>query len=107
MRADDAQCVDRLQPTAAVAGVPRAAAQAFIRQQEPFSRGWYSGSVGYLSQSHSEFAVVLRCAQVSGAQVRLYAGAGIVSGSEPEREWEEIERKAATLGTLLTAENQG
>lgn len=103
---DDTQCVDRLQPTAAVAGLPRAAAQAFIRQQEPFSRGWYSGSVGYLSQSHSEFAVVLRCAQVSGAQVRLYAGAGIVSGSEPELEWQEIERKAATLGTLLTAENQ-
>lgn len=107
MQPDDAQCVDRLQPTAAVAGLPRAAAQAFIRQQEPFSRGWYSGSVGYLSQSHSEFAVVLRCAQVSGAQVRLYAGAGIVSGSEPELEWQEIERKAATLGTLLTVENQG
>ncbi|WP_455816482.1 isochorismate synthase [Pseudomonas cerasi] len=106
MQPDDAQCVERLQPTAAVAGLPRAAAQAFICQQEPFSRGWYSGSVGYLSQSHSEFAVVLRCAQVTGAQVRLYAGAGIVSGSEAEREWEEIERKAATLGTLLTAENQ-
>ncbi|WP_455813409.1 isochorismate synthase [Pseudomonas graminis] len=107
MRADDAQCVGRLQPTAAVAGLPRAVAQAFIRQQEPFSRGWYSGSVGYLSQDHSEFAVVLRCAQVSGAQIRLYAGAGIVSGSEPELEWQEIERKAATLGALLTAENQG
>lgn len=104
---DDAQCVDRLQPTAAVAGLPRAAALAFIRQQEPFSRGWYSGSVGYLSQLHSEFAVVLRCAQVTGTQVRLYAGAGIVSGSEPELEWQEIERKAATLGTLLTVENQG
>lgn len=107
IRPDDAQCVDRLQPTAAVAGLPRAAAQAFIRRHEPFNRGWYSGSVGYLSQSHSEFAVVLRCAQVSGEQVRLYAGAGIVSGSEPEREWQEIERKAATLGTLLTPENQG
>lgn len=107
LQADDGQCVERLQPTAAVSGLPRAAAQAFIRQHEPFRRGWYSGSVGYLSQSASEFSVVLRCAQVRGEKLRLYAGAGIVSGSVPEQEWQEIERKAATLGTLLTAENQG
>lgn len=106
LRPDDAQCVDRLQPTAAVAGLPRTAALAFIRQHEPFSREWYSGSVGYLSRSQSEFSVVLRCAQICGPQLRLYAGAGIVSGSEPELEWQEIERKAATLGSLLTRENQ-
>lgn len=107
LQADDVQCVEQLQPTAAVSGLPRAAARAFIRQHEPFHRGWYSGSVGYLSRSQSEFAVVLRCAQVAGEQVRLYAGAGIVSGSDAELEWQEVERKAATLGTLLTAENQG
>ncbi|QGU86871.1 isochorismate synthase [Erwinia sorbitola] len=107
LQADDAQCVARLQPTAAVGGLPRAAALDFIHQHEPFARGWYSGSVGYLSQDESEFNVVLRCAQTGGEQIRLYAGAGIVSGSDPELEWQEVERKAATLGTLLTAENQG
>ncbi|HBQ78333.1 MAG TPA: isochorismate synthase, partial [Erwinia persicina] len=107
LQPDDADCVARLQPTAAVAGLPRAEALAFIRQHEPFARGWYSGSIGYLSQSQSEFSVVLRCALVAESRVRLYAGAGIVSGSDPEQEWHEVESKAATLGALLAVGKRG
>ena len=99
--ADDVQCLQLLQPTAAVAGLPRQPARAFILKVEPFDREWYAGSAGYLSSEQSEFCVALRLARVSHSSVRLYAGAGIVSGSEPEEEWQEIENKAAGLRTLL------
>ncbi|WP_449551295.1 isochorismate synthase MenF [Lelliottia amnigena] len=98
---DDEQCLRLLQPTAAVAGLPRDPARAFILRKEPFEREWYAGSAGYLSPEQSEFCVTLRCARVSDTAVRLYAGAGIVSGSVPEEEWQEIENKAAGLRTLL------
>lgn len=74
---DDAQCLSLLQPTAAVAGFPARAARAFIQQAEPFEREWYAGSAGYLSLRQSEFCVALRCAKISGDNVRLYAGRGL------------------------------
>jgi menaquinone-specific isochorismate synthase len=48
------------------------------------------------------FCVALRSAKVENDTLRLYAGAGIVSGSDPEQEWQEIENKAAGLRSLLT-----
>lgn len=99
--ADDALCLTRLQPTAAVAGLPRLPARRFILSHEPFPRGWYAGSAGYLSREQSEFAVSLRSAWLEEHQVHLYAGAGIVAGSDPAQEWQEIENKAAGLRTLL------
>jgi menaquinone-specific isochorismate synthase len=72
-----------------------------ITQYEPFAREWYAGSAGYLSLKQSEFCVALRCAKISGTTVRLYAGAGIVAGSDPTMEWQEIENKAAGLRSLL------
>jgi menaquinone-specific isochorismate synthase len=86
---------------AAVAGLPRRAALDFITRNEPFTRGWYAGSAGYLSLAQSEFCVALRSAKVEQRTLRLYAGAGIVSGSDPEQEWQEIENKAAGLRSLL------
>jgi menaquinone-specific isochorismate synthase len=99
---DDALCLEQLQPTAAVAGLPREPAKSFIKNVEPFEREWYAGSAGYLSRHQTEFCVALRSAKVTHATVRLYAGAGIVAGSDPELEWQEIENKAAGLRTLLT-----
>ncbi|WP_228864206.1 isochorismate synthase MenF [Xenorhabdus sp. PB30.3] len=98
----DSDCLSRLQPTAAVAGLPREAARQFLAENEPFRRGWYAGSAGYLGLEQSEFAVSLRCAYIDGALLSLYAGAGIVSGSDPEQEWIEIENKAAGLRSLLS-----
>lgn len=100
-QADDRLCLMQLQPTAAVAGIPRERARTFIQQHEPFEREWYAGSAGYLSLQQSEFCVSLRSAKVNGNVVRLYAGAGIVRGSDPEQEWQEIDNKAAGLRTLL------
>jgi len=99
--ADDALCLDLLQPTAAVAGLPRPEARRFIARHEPFAREWYAGSAGYLSRKQSEFCVTLRSAKVSGETVRLYAGAGIVPGSDAGQEWQEIDNKAAGLRSLL------
>ena len=98
---DDARCLHQLQPTAAVAGLPRQEALDFLTRHEPFSRQWYAGSAGYLSRAQSEFCVALRSAQVDSATLRLYAGAGIISGSDPLQEWQEIENKAAGLRSLL------
>ncbi|GJK28684.1 hypothetical protein TUM17556_06030 [Enterobacter asburiae] len=100
-QADDEQCLLMLQPTAAVAGLPRQPAREFIQKVEPFNREWYAGSAGYLSPEQSEFCVALRSARVQEDSLRLYAGAGIVSGSDPEQEWQEIENKAAGLRSLL------
>ena len=103
-QADDTLCLVQLQPTAAVAGIPRDLAREFIQHNEPFEREWYAGSAGYLSLRQSEFCVSLRSAKISANVVRLYAGAGIVRGSDPEQEWQEIDNKAAGLRTLLQME---
>ncbi len=97
----DELCLTHLQPTAAVAGFPRQPARDFIARHEPFTRQWYAGSLGYLSRRKSEFSVSLRSALVEDRRVRLYAGAGIIAGSDAGQEWQEIDNKAAALATLL------
>ena len=104
--ADDADCLQRLQPTAAVAGLPRQAAREFIAQNEPFDRQWYAGSAGFISLECSEFTVALRSAALKGHQLELFAGAGIVAGSDALQEWQEIENKAAGLRTLLEGQSR-
>ncbi|HET7903838.1 MAG TPA: isochorismate synthase [Candidatus Eisenbacteria bacterium] len=85
---------ERLHPTPAVAGSPRDAALAWIAEREPGDRGWYAGAVGWMTAGgDGDFAVALRGAFVSGRRALLGAGAGIVAGSEPERELDETERK--------------
>ncbi|KXO13329.1 Menaquinone-specific isochorismate synthase [Moritella sp. JT01] len=98
---DDAELLANLQPTAAIAGLPRQPALNFIANNEPFSRGWYSGALGYVGLQQSEFCVAIRSARILGHEVQLFAGAGIVPGSNPVSEWQELERKTATLLTLL------
>jgi menaquinone-specific isochorismate synthase len=84
----------RLHPTPAVGGSPRAAAVARIRELEGFPRGLYAGALGWINaRGGGEFFVGLRSALVDGATARIYAGAGIVAGSEPEREYAETELK--------------
>ncbi len=98
---DDVELLANLQPTAAIAGLPRQPALDFIENNEPFSRGWYSGALGYVGLQQSEFCVAIRSARILGHEVQLFAGAGIVPGSNPVSEWQELERKTATLLTLL------
>jgi len=92
-----------LHPTPAVAGVPLAEALAFINKTENIDRGWYSGGIGWTDgDGNGQIAVALRCALVRGDTAHLYAGAGIVAGSLPERELEETRLKFRPLLNLLT-----
>ena len=93
----DASCLDLvavLHPTAAVAGYPTAAAVAAIAELEPFDRVRYAGPVGWVDgNGDGEWAIALRCAQVTGTEVRAFAGAGIVAGSDPAQELAETTLK--------------
>jgi isochorismate synthase len=83
-----------LHPTPAVCGTPQAAAAALIDRLEPFDRRFFAGLVGWVDAlGDGEWALTLRCAEVSGATARLHAGAGIVAGSEPALEDLETEAK--------------
>ena len=82
--------VARLHPTPGVGGVPRLEALELIREQEPLARGWYAGPVGWVdARGGGEFVVGIRSALVNGSDAWLYAGCGIVKGSEPRSEYEE------------------
>jgi isochorismate synthase len=88
------ELVAALHPTPAVAGEPRQAALETIAELEPFDRGGYAGPVGWVdAEGDGEWAIALRCAELSGNRAVLYAGAGIVADSEPTRELDETERK--------------
>jgi menaquinone-specific isochorismate synthase len=93
--------LQRLQPTAAIAGLPRQSAMDFLAKNEPFQRGWYSGAIGKMSLHGSEFCVALRSALWVDEHWHVFAGAGIVPGSEAQSEWQEINRKIATLYSLF------
>ncbi|MBP6507711.1 MAG: isochorismate synthase [Opitutaceae bacterium] len=94
----------RLHPTPAVGGTPQTAAVSHIRGLEGFPRGLYAGSIGWLnSRGGGEFFVGLRSALIEEGNARVYAGAGIVAGSTPEKEFAETELKfKAMLDALLT-----
>ncbi|WP_029681600.1 isochorismate synthase MenF [Picosynechococcus sp. NKBG15041c] len=97
------EVVAQLHPTPAVAGVPRAIACAEIRQAEAFDRTLYAAPLGWLdSQGNSEFIVAIRSALIRGNHARLFGGAGIVAGSQPEREYAEVQLKLTSLLEALT-----
>ena len=101
--AHDSAILQLLHPTPAVGGVPKDPILRHIMELEPFSRGWYAGPVGWVSRDASEFCVAIRSALVNGRFAYLYSGAGIVKGSDPALEWEEIEQK---IGDLLAITRQ-
>jgi len=101
--AHDSAILQLLHPTPAVGGVPKKPILQHIMELEPFSRGWYAGPVGWVSRDASEFCVAIRSALVNGRFAYLYSGAGIVKGSDPALEWEEIEQK---IGDLLAITRQ-
>jgi isochorismate synthase len=95
--------VDRLHPTPAVGGAPRAAALDWIERFEDLERGWYAGPMGWMdARGRGEFRVALRSALIRGGRARLFAGAGIVAGSIPERELIETRWKLRALLAPLT-----
>jgi menaquinone-specific isochorismate synthase len=83
-----------LHPTAAVGGTPTAAAVALIGEIEGMGRGRYAGPVGWMdADGDGEWGIALRSAEYDGARVRLFAGCGIVSDSDPGAELAEAGAK--------------
>jgi len=90
--------VAQLHPTPAVAGAARDVACAEIRRYESFERGLYAAPLGWIdSQGNCEFIVGIRSALIDGDRARLYAGAGIVAGSDPDKEFAEVQLKLQAL----------
>ncbi len=90
-----------LHPTPAVCGLPCDRAAALIRQAEPVDRDFYAGAVGWCDLArHGDGAwyVAIRCADFCDEHARLYAGAGIVPGSDPAAETAET---GAKFGAML------
>mgnify|MGYP001137634367 CR=1 FL=1 len=91
-----------LHPTAAVGGTPTDVALRMIAELEPDARGRYAAPVGWLdSRGDGEFAIALRCAEVSGTSVRLMAGCGIVADSDPATEAREAQIKMVPVRDAL------
>ncbi len=97
----DTDLLPAIAPTSAVCGSPRQAALDQIRTLESFDRGWYAGPVGWVSRDAATFAVGIRSALVHGVDIHLYSGAGIVAGSDPDAEWQELESKIKSYLTVL------
>jgi len=90
-----------LHPTAAVCGTPTDLARTTIASLEHFDRGRFAGPVGWQDAAgDGEFAIALRCGQIDPADhhaIRLYAGCGIVDGSDPAEEYEETRAKLVPM----------
>ena len=82
-----------LHPTPAVCGTPTNLAKEFIETLEPFKRGWYSGTVGWISDHQSQFVVGIRSAHFQDQTLHIFSGAGIVQASDSQSEWEELDNK--------------
>jgi isochorismate synthase len=90
--------VAALHPTPAVCGTPREEAREALAELEPIDRGAYAGPVGWVdANGDGEWAIALRCAEITGKTARLFAGAGVVADSVPEAEVDETERKFRAL----------
>ena len=89
----DAYLIQLLHPTPAMAGFPRTEALRLIEEEEPFERGWYASPLGWVGQEESNFTVGIRSALIVGKEMHLFAGAGIVKGSNSKKEWEELNLK--------------
>ncbi len=91
-----------LHPTAAICGTPTETALEVIRDLEGMDRGRYSGPVGWVdARGNGEWGIALRCAEIDGRAARLFAGNGIVAGSQPEEELAETETKFRPMRTAL------
>jgi salicylate biosynthesis isochorismate synthase/menaquinone-specific isochorismate synthase len=91
-----------LHPTPAVGGEPWPAAAAALTELEAMDRGWYAAPVGWMDATEDgEFCVALRSALLRDRRAHLFAGVGVVAGSDPEAELAETEVKLQAMLPLL------
>jgi isochorismate synthase len=91
-----------LHPTPAVGGEPWPGAQAALIELEAMDRGWYAAPVGWMDATEDgEFCVALRSALLRDRDAHLFAGVGVVAGSDPEAELAETEVKLQAMLPLV------
>lgn len=91
-----------LHPTPAVGGFPSDRAIEFIKATESYQREYYTGILGpFEGKTKADLYVNLRCGKITKSRVKIFAGAGITEGSSPEKEWDEICRKAEVFTEVL------
>ena len=94
--------LEQLHPSAAVCGTPREQASLLIAEIEGMSRGRYAGPVGWIDAGgDGELGIALRCGQIQGRFIRIFAGCGIVAGSDPDKELAECEAKLIPMRSAL------
>ena len=94
--------VARLHPTPAVGGAPRAAALAALPEREALARGWYAGPIGWFDAAgDGDIEIAIRSALVRERHAVLFAGVGIVAGSDPDAELTETRLKLQPLLSAL------
>jgi len=99
--------INALHPTPATLGSPKLQATTFLRKHEPFDRGWFAGPFGILGRkrgtkkSSAIFAVAIRSALISSKHIFAYAGAGLVAGSDPNHEADEVDAKLKPIHHAL------
>ncbi len=99
---DSLSLAQALHPTPAVCGSPTQLACETIKHLEGYEREQYAGLVGWMNQAgDGEWALSIRCAKIMQKSVRLYAGAGIVEGSQSNLELSETTAKFATIANAL------
>lgn len=99
--ADALALAGRLHPTPAVCGTPRPAAIRWIREREPAPRGWYAGTVGWIGAGEAALWVGIRTALIEARRAWLYAGVGLVAGSDPDAELAEARAKRRPMLAAL------
>lgn len=98
---NDEDILQFLHPTPALGGFPRRRAMAVIHKLEGFSRGWYGAPIGYVGWDWAEFVVGIRSGLANMKKLSVFAGAGIVQGSKPSAEWDEVENKISNFIKII------
>ena len=103
-QADVFTLIEQLHPTAAVCGTPTEVAKQLINDLEKMNRGRYAAPVGWIdANGDGEIAIALRCGLLleDKKSMRIFAGCGIVAGSDPETEFAESQAKLMPMRTAL------
>jgi len=96
----DRHLIERLHPTPAMAGLPIKQALQFLAEKENFIRGWYAAPIGWIRDQAADICVGIRSAYIHKERMHLFSAAGIVEGSVPLKEWEELESKIQPFLTI-------
>lgn len=99
---DDDNLLSAFHPSPALSGWPKTEALEWIRKNEPFDRGYYCGAVGWKTEEASDWSALIRCCFIEGATAKLYAGTGIVKGSDANKEWDELESKISLFKEVFS-----